>query len=279
MKDGKLRDSIEGFNKLNEDFPKWADPYYYLGLAHLGLGEPELAALEVSRAIETNKNNHRYHTLMAQIHLTQGEFENAKNEATIALQLNRKNLRAAMILGQALIGSKKFDQARQLYEDLNRQIPDSIDLLYGLAVAYLGDQQQEEAIGALEDLLELAPGNTQAVTLLIRLTSGGDLAKAEEFVRNQLEKTPDSSNLYQLLGNIQENRGDPEEALRSFQISLEKNPGNSQALISVGRVLVRLGRNDEARFPLAITPSCPSTDCLPCTESPEKSISVTATAC
>ena len=47
MKDGKARDSIEKFKILNDDFPKWSDPYYYLGLAHLILGEADLAALEL----------------------------------------------------------------------------------------------------------------------------------------------------------------------------------------------------------------------------------------
>ncbi|MFC1830681.1 tetratricopeptide repeat protein [Thermodesulfobacteriota bacterium] len=251
MKERKLRDSIELFKKLNEDFPKWADPYYYLGLAHLGLGEPELAALEVSRAIEANRNNNRYHTLMAHIHLTQGEFENAGNEAAIALQLNRKNLPAAMILGQALIGSKKFDQALKLYQDLNSQLPDNLDTLYGLALANLGMQRPEEAIAALENLLDRAPDQIRAVTLLIRLTGGGDLDKAESFVRSQLEKVPDSSNLYLLLGDIQVRRDELDQALRSVQTALEKNPENSQASIFAGRLLARLGRNEEARAAFA----------------------------
>ena len=246
MQEGKLQESLEPLTKLNADFPNWADPYFYLGLAHLRQGETELAALEISKAIEINRNNYQYHAAMAQIYLIQGDFNSAKKSAARSLTLNKKNLPAALILGQSMIGTKEFDQALRVYEELNNKIPDNPDILYNLAIAYLGMQKQAEAIELLNQILAITPDQVRAITLLLRLTSANDLENAANFVRGQLEKAPESSNLYVLLGKIQVSQNKTSEAVTSFETALQKDPTNSQASVAAGQLLAGLGENNKA---------------------------------
>ena len=145
LKDGKNREAISMLEKMNRDYPQWADPFFYLGLAHLNLGEIEQADQAVAKAIQLNGNNDRYHTLMAQIFQMQGDYEGAQKEASIALQLNPKNFRAALILGRALIGSKKFDDAIKFLTEMGRQVPDNVEITSSLALAYLGANERENA--------------------------------------------------------------------------------------------------------------------------------------
>ena len=129
---------------------------------------------------------------------------------------------------------------------MNNQIPDNLDVLYNLAIANTRDTKKEEAIEVLNRMLALAPDHMRAIMLLLRLTSANDLDKAEAFVRGQLEKAPESSNLYLLLGEIQMRQNKAYEAVASFETALQKNPNNSQASTAAGLLLARLGKRDEA---------------------------------
>ena len=193
LKERKVRDAIEVLEKLTTDFPRWPEPFFYLGLARLAVGEVDLAQHAVATAIETNKNDPKYHTLMAQLFKVQGSFEDAKKEAAIALKINPKNKRAAFILLDAMIGLKEFDKAHKILTSMNEQLADDPEILGKLAITSLGMNDREGSINVLTKLLEIAPGNTRAVLLLIGLQYKQDLPAAERFVREQIEKAPESS--------------------------------------------------------------------------------------
>lgn len=246
LKDGKIRDAITIMQGLNNDFPKWAEPYFQLGLAHLRLGEVDLAQHAIATAIETNKKEAKYRTLMAQLLLMQGSFEECKKQAIEAVRLNPKNVRAALILSRARIGAKEYDKAVTLLSKLNEMIPGKKEILGNLALAYIGNGEVPTAEETLANLLEIAPGDTQAVSLLTRIRYKDDLAGAERFIRNQLEKAPESSSLYLMLGTLLASRDKTDEALAMYEKARQLNPDNLQAYISTGRLLNRIGERDKA---------------------------------
>ena len=43
LKDGKNLQAKLLLLKINRDYPQWAEPFFYFGLAHFNLGEIELA--------------------------------------------------------------------------------------------------------------------------------------------------------------------------------------------------------------------------------------------
>ena len=57
---------------------------------------------------------------------------------------------------------------------------------------------------------------------------------------------PDDISACLLLGHLAGERGLRDESLRSFEHVLSLDPGNSRASLSLSRVLVSLGRTDEA---------------------------------
>jgi len=70
--------------------------------------------------------------------------------------------------------------------------------------------------------------------------------EATSIILKQLEKAPENSDLYLLLGNTQRLDNDHEQALISYRSALAKNPDNEQASIALGKALVELGRKNEA---------------------------------
>lgn len=246
LKDRKNRESIQALGKFNRDFPKWPDPFFYLGLAHFNLGEIELAHKAAAQAIQINNNNDRYHTLMAQILQMQGDFDSSKKEASIALKLNPKNFQAALILSRSLLGSKEFDNAIKLLTDMKKQLPDNPEIMSNLALAYLGARNRENAEKTLTELLKISPDNNRALSLLTALKFQNDLPGSEAFVRKHINISPDSSGFYLLLGDILARQQKNEKALIAFERAQELEPENMQAYVDAGRLLVKMGKKDEA---------------------------------
>ncbi len=244
--DGQLRESVSALKKLVTDYPAWGDANYYLGLAHYRLGELDQAKFAVAEAIQKKKNDPKYYALMAQLHLAQGAFEDAEKEAATALQLNSRNFPTALLFGRSLLGQKKFDQALTVYQDMNRQVPDNVEVLVGLAQAAYGSGDEERGEAVVDELLKRDPGNIQGIGMVLVQRYGKNLAGAEEFVRAQQASQPESYPLALLLGGLLEQRGKTDEALSAYEKAQQLQPEDMRAYFAAARVLKRLGKSDEA---------------------------------
>jgi tetratricopeptide (TPR) repeat protein len=246
LREKQEHEAIEILENLNEDYPKWAEPYFFLSLARLSIGQTDLAQFSVATAIEHNGKESKYHALMAHLLLLNGDFQQAKKHATIALRLSSSNLRAAITLGRAMMGAKEYAEAIKLFEKINSQ-GDNIEVLGYLATALLSSGDQAQGIALLEKMLELDPGNSKAALLLVQLQYRGNLSGAEHFIRNQIEKAETSSGLYLLLGRILEQQAQLDAALAAYNKAIELNPGNLNAYTASGKILVQLNKKDEAK--------------------------------
>lgn len=246
MNDDKIRDGITLLQGLNKDFPQWGEPYFFLGLAQYDLGELDLAQNAVAMAIQKYGRNAKYHTLMAQIFQTQGAFGEAQKEAIIALRLNPKNIRPALILSRALIDLKKYEQAITLLNNMNSQVDGHVEVLGNLAVAYLGQKEYEEAEKLLVRLLDLHPGNTQAVLLLLDVKFKNKLVEGGKFVEQQIVQAPENERLYLLLAEILLKQEKYEEAFAVYKKLRELQPEDLRAYMAEASLLRKLNRNDEA---------------------------------
>ncbi|BHH86305.1 tetratricopeptide repeat protein [Desulforhopalus sp. 52FAK] len=246
LNEAKTRDGLNLLQELNKDFPEWAEPYFYLSLAHLELQEVDLAQNAVELAIQKYGRNAKYHTLLAQIFQTQGSFEDAMKEAIIALRLNPKNIRSALILSRALIDLKKYEQAIQLLDNINSQVAGNVEVLGNLAVAHLGQKEDAKAERYLVELLDLQPGNTQAVMLLLNAKFKNELSGGEEFVGQQIEAAPENERLYLVLAEILIRQEKFDEALLVYTKLQELQPGDVKAYMAEAQLLRKLSKNDEA---------------------------------
>ena len=246
FKEDKVRDGITILKKLTSDFPQRPEPFFHLAMAHYRLGEIDLAQQAIDSAIQKNGQNSEYHTFLAQLFSAKGAFEEAKKEAVIALRLNRKNLRAAVLLSQAFINTKQYDQALTILADMNKRIPGNVEILGNLAIATFGVGERQKGETILGELLELDPGNPQAVALFVGLKHKDNPAGAESFVRRQIAKVPEDPRLQLLLGGFLERQRKDQEALAAFEKAIELAPETAQPYLSAAKMLIKLGKKDEA---------------------------------
>jgi tetratricopeptide (TPR) repeat protein len=245
IRDGKNKEALELISPLLTDYPKWAEPFYYAALTQLRLGNTELARNSIEQALQNNVNNDRYHALAAQIYLTLGKSTEAGREATLALRINQRNSIAVKILAKALIQAKEYDKAVDFIEKLNKEaVAGDVELLGSLGLAYLGQENKEQARQTFAELIELAPDNSKALAFLTALTVGDDLAQGIEFVKKQIAVS-ETAGHYLLLGDLLTKNEQFEEALEVYLKVQELAPDNPQGYILSGRLLSHLGKIDE----------------------------------
>lgn len=246
LSEGKAREAIDLLTPLTTNYPKWPEPFFYLSLSHLEIGEAELAREAAETALQNGPAVSRYHALAAQLALMQGESETAGKEASIALNLDPRNFSAAKILAKSLLQGKKFKEAAALIENIRKQVPDDIDLIGTLGLAYLGLGDKDKARETLSRLLELSPDNSRALALLTPLVAGNNMGKATRFVREQIKKTPQAGGHYLLLGELLARQKKHKEALAALEKARELAPNNPQPYMAIARLMNSLGRTDQA---------------------------------
>ncbi|MGH2897494.1 MAG: tetratricopeptide repeat protein, partial [Solirubrobacteraceae bacterium] len=123
-----------------------------------------------------------------------------------------------------------------------------LDLLVaqGVSLAQLG--RRAEALAAFARAHKADPSNPMVPVQIatVHLLDGHDAA-AEDALREALVLSPDMSLAHHTLGLIAARRGDDRAALAHWQRALELNPDEHDALLKMGSMLVRLGREAEAR--------------------------------
>ena len=79
--------AAEVFGRLSERKPKLSNPWLYLGLAQLKLGETEAAETSLNRAIEANSTNQEAYNQLGLLYRQRGEFRKAESSYQTAIKI------------------------------------------------------------------------------------------------------------------------------------------------------------------------------------------------
>jgi len=117
-----------------------------------------------------------------------------------------------------------------------------------MGVTYLNQRNIPMAMRELAQASELDPGNPEIDMMLgMAYKARGDLAKAEEYLRQAIRKKPDYADAHNNLGIVLADQNRPDEAVREFEAAA----GNvfyttpEQAYYNIGEVY--RGKKDPAR--------------------------------
>ena len=246
IKDTKYHKAIDILTQLTSDYPKWADPFYYTGVAHFKLNEFELAQIAVGKALQAFPSDSKYHSLLAHILWSQGNVKESRGSAATALRLNPRNFGAATLMTKIMLQEKQFASAEKILVKMVEKRPNDLNLLGNLGLAYLGLKQNDKALQTYEKLLQLSPENSRALMMLTLLSAGDDVQKATALVRQQIEKAPNSGEHRILLANLLLKANQPEEALVALQQAQQLAPELPESYFISAAIMKRLGRTDQA---------------------------------
>ncbi len=197
----------------------------------------ELAGALARRARETSDPNN---------------YVEAEKALAESFRLAPDNFEARKLRVWLRLGRHEFAAARAEAEDLNRLVPDDVQV-YGLLVdanVELGDYAAAEK--AAQWMLDLRPGSLAGLTRGAYLRElFGDLDGALDFMRGAYQRTPaaeteDRAWLLTQMGHLERLRGNLEAAEGLLGLALELFPSYHYALAQQAQVRAAQGRHGDA---------------------------------
>jgi tetratricopeptide (TPR) repeat protein len=157
-----------------------------------------------------------------------------------ALRITPHNLTAELGLAQAYRGVRNSDEAKRVLERAIREHPKSPEPLAAIGDFEIQQQTYDAAIGHLKASLALAPDNVEARNLLAAAYKAkGDLPSALAELQKVLTRDPDNALAHFLRAEIYSDRNEDALALPDAQKVVELQPQNLRGRIVLGKILLR----------------------------------------
>jgi len=192
------------------------------------------------------------HTRRARETADTAHYASAHEILDRALALDPDNFAARRVRAWAWLGQHEFVQALELARELNKQAPDDV-LVYGLmadALVELG--RYDEAVDAVQWMLDLRPGNVPGMTRAAHLRElHGYQEGAIDFLRKAFDRTSpvereDRAWILVQMAHLERQNGALVRAQETVDAALELFPEYHYGLAELGRILLDKGQAVEA---------------------------------
>jgi Flp pilus assembly protein TadD len=164
---------------------------------------------------------------------------------------SRQKPRIWVNYGTALHFAGRYDEAVKAYDaalalGFDPTVPLEL-VVRNTALALIRLRRYDEARTRLVSYLQRAPRDAGTIVILALVEADTNrLDAAEGAARQALAIDPNQSRPYQILGQVQEKRGDLQGAIDHFATASRIDPADPLPVYSMGRVEERRGRIDEA---------------------------------
>jgi tetratricopeptide (TPR) repeat protein len=240
----------EQFTILSEAAPEDSDYLYTLSLLALDMEEAEQAETHLKRLIELGERVPEAYYYLGRIAESQKNFDAAIRQYE-RVGRSEYQFDAQIRVGQMLARSGQIDAGLAHLRSLRMRNPESSIAvrLYLAESAVLTDAKRyQDAIDLLSNALQAVPGNTDLLysrSLLYEKTDRIDLL--EQDLRAVLLREPENADALNALGYTLADRTTRyEEAYDLIVQALKLKPDEAAIIDSMGWVLYRLGRAEEA---------------------------------
>lgn len=149
--------------------------------------------------------------------------------------------------------------AEKLMSQAMESDPDDITVRRELAMLYLQNEKENEALELLQGVLQDAPGDVSTLLILGRIYQNQkDLEQTKEIYEEVLKQDPDQEDIYLLLGNLYMNDEQWDKASHVFERLTTRFPGAYAGFFFMGKIHQERGDDAKAeqafRKSLAIEP-------------------------
>jgi tetratricopeptide (TPR) repeat protein len=215
-----------------------------------GLGNSEAAATEMEKALALKPKDSALVLATAAAELQRKNWQRAASLAD-AVFSKTQDPAAGLLLLEAKLGARE-DFHQTLDQLRNIAVPKAEEITFGqrLAEVLIAHGQVAESIGELKRATELAPDRTD---LLFNLALAQLKAGQVDAALDSAEKSKalsDSAEVEDLLGDIQEERGDNLAAVQSYQAAVKLAPDEEKYRISLAVELMQHQGFDAAKVVL-----------------------------
>ena len=143
------------------------------------------------------------------------------------------------------------EQAAFVYDVIDvmsEQHPDQAVLFFVQSLLAMQMQQNDLALEKVQQALRLQPDWTKALVFQAQLFAHtGDLKKAEEILRDLVEKNPENDRLKKLLAQVLIKSGESQQAIEVYKEMLRDNPDDKEIQYALAMVYLQLEQDENAR--------------------------------
>lgn len=278
--DGKLKEAADLCKHILDQDPNFAHAYYLMGALFKSTGNFDNAVKFSDLAIKLNPRDAAFHLQRGHSLILLGRREEAKASLLAAVELDPRNPMAHLLLGNILTKEQQFDEAiRHLNACIAlNDMPEAHEHM-GLCLQLKGDADGAEQ--SFKKVLAMRPDSASACANLARvLLDKGNKEEAEKYFAEAVRHNPADAESLLVLAKFAEMQGNAQAAMdlaqRAIQAKpsfakgklylaaqyvthaaypqaeamyrqvLEQEPENMHALQGHAKILMQLGRREEA---------------------------------
>jgi tetratricopeptide (TPR) repeat protein len=240
-----LKSAIEALDVIVDDEPRVAST---LAQYQEQAGQLKEAAANYAKALALQPMSRELKYRRAAALFGAGDYAQAAQFAGDAQTQHPDDLRFPRLRARALFETGARDRAFQILEPTAKANPKDTATQFALADMYNDAGRDTDAERTVRQLLDLEPGNADALNYLGYLLAerGRSLDEAVRLVQKALDADPGNPSYLDSLGWAYFRRGDNDEAEKYLSPAAEKLPRNSVVQDHFGDVLARRGRFNEA---------------------------------
>ena len=240
-----LGSAIETLEQIVEDEPRVASA---LAQYQEEAGQLKEAAENYTRALGVTPMSRELKFRRVRVLYRAGDFGRSAAFAAQAQAENPDDVRFPQLQARALFESGAPARAFAVLETTAKAFPKDVSTQFALADLYNDAKRGQDAERAIRQVLQLEPGNADALNYLGYLLAerGEQLDEAVRLVRRALDTDPGNPSYLDSLGWALLRQGDVEGAEKYLAPAAAKLPRNSVVQDHFGDVQARRGRWQEA---------------------------------
>ncbi len=188
-KQGKLEDAVRAAAKAKALAPLEAEPLVALGLIHLRMDRPAVAAEAFADALRLEPNSARAHLGAAAVKMAAEDYEDALALCDRVLDADPTMERAHELMARIKVKMGRTDQAIEDLRALIRKNPENRRLLRAYVGLMRREDREGEALAFLEEDAAAHPGDRRRAARFARVAAlaGRSDVAAEQFEQKERE--------------------------------------------------------------------------------------------
>jgi tetratricopeptide (TPR) repeat protein len=236
---------------LNTKYLRWQ--IYYNGAADCYNDNPERAielAKKSANESDPEKASFSY-SLLGKMLFNSGKTDEAIKYYQEAIKANKNNVEAYVYLGHYYLTQKKTDEAIKHFNDAINIDSTKVEVYELLGQSYLLKKDYVTAIKTLEKAMSIIGKNpTILYNLLVANYESKNYDKAikdgKEVLSLENVKPSILTNTYNLLGQIYQNKNEPNNAVAIVKEAIDKGVNNCDSYSILAQAYLKLGKKKES---------------------------------
>jgi len=222
----KVRAAAEDYKSLLQRHNNDPKLHYALGQAKQRLGELAVAKTEFREAIKLQTNYLAPHVGLIEIAFTEHKPDEAGRLADELISIQPQNTRARLLKAVALREMRRYADARYELQHVLQASPNEGAAYLQLGLLEIEQKNYPKAEAAFKKLHDLGGDAGATYGLAVMYSVEGQLDKANQLLKKELERFPKNQMLHELVAAIAIQGHDYDRAVEEYRALLAMNPSN-----------------------------------------------------